>query len=97
MEDDFQRRTKADFRHLNDEISNLNNIIHDFNTQTGMKMNRYNFGNIVEVVKMMNDAKSKDKYVSDLTNQITCLESILSFSRKSLEVLSNLKMVSPKE
>jgi hypothetical protein len=97
MEDDFQRRTKADFRHLNDEISSLNNIIHDFNTQTGMKMNRYNFGNIVEVVKMMNDAKSKNKYVSDLTNQITCLESILSFSKKSLDALTNLKMVTPKE
>lgn len=92
MTKEFDDKNESRIKRLEEENYRLQQIITDFNKETGLTMSKWNFGSIVDAVNALKNVHNRAKYISELQNKIACLDSMLKHDQLSVEALKNLKL-----
>jgi hypothetical protein len=92
LHNEFDDRNDNRIKRLEEQLAEKELLIQNFNRDTGLTMNKWNYGNIVQAINILKNVETREKYIADITNKITMLKNITAGDEKTLEILKNLKL-----
>lgn len=92
MIEEFEARFKRETQKMFDDLMECKKVIKEFNDQTGLQMNKWNFGNIVHLANAIKDKTGREEYEKQISDRVKCLEAIIEGEKKTLDSLKNIEL-----